>query len=104
MEEVALSMKIIVLCLMTVFSSQAIAINAERENLTNYLRELNKIDRLFFTAKNNAHQGLANRFKYKVFEEDLARLKQELQVYLDLPNRRPRVSKKAVKSINETLR
>jgi len=103
-EEVALYMKIIVLCLITIFSSQAIAVNSEREDLANYLRELNKIDRIFFTAKNNALQGSNNRFKYKVFEEDLARLKQELQAYLDLPNRSPRTSKKAAKAINEELR
>ncbi len=93
-------MKCIIFCLIAVFSLQAIAGNTEREELSNYLRELNKIDRIFLAAKNNSLQGSSSRFKYKVFEKDLARLKQELQTYLDLPKRSPRALKKVTHPIN----
>lgn len=92
-------MKCIIFCLFSVLSSQALAVTSEREELSNYLRELNKIDRIFIAAKSNSLKSSKNRFKYEVFEKDLARLKRELQVYLDLPNRNPRVAKKVINHV-----
>jgi RAQPRD family integrative conjugative element protein len=88
--KVALYMKFIIICFVSVFSSQALAVTSEREELANYLRELNKIDRIFLAAKSNSQKNSVNRFKYEVFEKDLNELKRELQIYLDLPNRNPR--------------
>ena len=88
-------MKCIIFCLISVLSSQALAVTSEREELSNYLRELKKIDRIFLAAKSNAVKTSGSRFKYEVFEQDLSKLKRELQVYLDLPNRNPRVFKVA---------
>lgn len=97
-------MKIIVFGLITIFSSSAFAVNSEREGLTNYLRELNKIDRIYLSAKTNVLPDSRSRFKYEVFEKDLARLKKKLQLYLELPNRSPRAVKKSAKIIDGNLR
>mgnify|MGYP000193024934 CR=1 FL=1 len=98
--EVALYMKCIIFCLVSVLCSQAFAGNSEREELSNYLRELNKIDRILLIAKKNSLQGSSSRFKYNVFESDLAKLKQELELYLKRPNRNPRASIHKVKLSN----
>ena len=97
-------MRRIIFCLIAAFSLQAFAGNTEREELSNYLRELNKIDRIFLAAKDNSLQGSSSRFKYKVFEKDLARLKQELQNYLDIPNRSPRALKGTTKPVRKSVR
>lgn len=97
-------MKIIIFCFISILSSQAVAMDSEREELSNYLRELNKIDRIFIAAKNNVIQGSGSRFKYKSFEEDLAKLKQELQVYLELPNRSPKILNQNIRTADENIK
>lgn len=62
----------------------------ERAELKKYLRELNKIDRLFQRAKESVQLGQKQRFDYSVFENDLTVIKRGLSEFIHFSSRAPK--------------
>ncbi|MET1256944.1 RAQPRD family integrative conjugative element protein [Aliikangiella maris] len=84
-------MRLITFILFIFFSNATYAQDFERVELANYLRELNKIDRIYQNAKIHSDTKKLYRFKYKNFEKDLAKIKEGIKDYLEAPKREPKI-------------
>lgn len=73
----------------------------ERENLSSYLTELEKIDRLYQKAKSSRQdkEQTKHRFDYGQFEADLEKFKKGIEEYLNAPKRTPRALNSEVSPI-----
>ncbi|RBW47277.1 hypothetical protein DS885_03785 [Psychromonas sp. B3M02] len=83
-------MKLFIVLPLIFFSSFSFSLNEERIELSNYLRELNKIDRIILNAKLSKGTDEKTSFKYSQLSDDLNKIKGGIQEYLDMPNRSPR--------------
>ena len=92
-------MRFIATFIFLMFANLAFAETSERAELANYLRELNKIDRLYKNAKANSAKD-QYRFKYQHFEKDLAKLKDGIKDYLEAPKRAPKVLTKKLEPVS----
>lgn len=93
-------MRLIVILIFVFSTNIVLANNSERIELSNYLRELNKIDRLYKKAKASRVEPALYRFKYEHFEKDLERLKSGLEAYLNAPKRAPDVLTEKIEPIS----
>lgn len=73
--------------------------DSERVELKNYLRELNKIERLIDKAKADSSQEGLYRFRYDRLERDLSKLKKGISDYLEAPKREPNILTEPVEPI-----
>lgn len=93
-------MRFIFILPLVISSSIVSASDNERIELTNYLRELNKIERLILRAKSSTDKKETTNFNYILLEKDLKNIKQGIQEYLDSPNRTPRISTETIEPIS----
>lgn len=85
-------LRISTLLILSSFTLSVFSNDLERTNLSDYLKELDKIDRLYQKAKGSVDDSdnSLHRFKYEVFERDLDKVKKGIQTYLDAPKRIPK--------------
>jgi len=93
-------MRFIFILTLVILSMIVNASDNERVELSNYLRELNKIDRLISRAKYSTNKNEETVFNYILLEKDLNNLKQGIQEYLNSPNRNPRVITEHIEPIS----
>lgn len=72
---------------------------SERVELNNFLRELNKIERLISKAKSDSTHAGRYRFRYDRLEEDLEKIKKGISDYLEAPKRAPNVMTKPLHAV-----
>ena len=93
-------MRFIFILTLVFISTIVSASDNERVELSNYLRELNKIDRLISRAKYSTNKNEETAFNYILLENDLNNLKQGIKEYLNSPNRNPRVITERIEPIS----
>lgn len=73
--------------------------DSERVELNNFLRELNKIERLIHKAKSDSSDAGRYRFRYDKLEQDLKKIKEGINDYLDAPKRAPKILTKPLHAV-----